>query len=93
MAQDSTERVDIVSDERAVWINDAAGCCLGRFSRFGIEVHKDAAGPVEGRPCLDCVPGLPNAAGWERFKAAMREHHNVDVPERHRPTFLDTSNP
>ncbi len=90
MSRDEGDAVaEVVSDGRTVWINSAEGCCLGRFSRFGIDVHKDAVGQVEGDPCLDCAPGLPDASGWERFRRGMLEHHGVAVEDRHRPAFLN----
>jgi hypothetical protein len=35
---------EIIGDGRTVWINAEDGICIGRFGRFGINVHHDANG-------------------------------------------------
>ncbi len=80
--------IEIVSDGRTVWVNGPDGCCLGRFSRFGIDVHKDAAGQQQGSQCLDCTHTTPTDMDWARFVLNMMLHHDVVVGDEHRPYFL-----
>ncbi len=79
------------SDGRTVWVNASDGCCIGRFSSFGIDVHKDAWGQMSsGDQCCDCKPGKTNSKDWEHFKASMLEHHGVVVTDEHMPIHLNT---
>lgn len=80
---------DVTSDGRTVWVNGADGCCLGRFSRAGIDVHKDYEGQMaSGSQCLECKKGPTDLADWKRFRIAMRSHYGVSVAARHLPRFL-----
>lgn len=80
---------EIDSDGRTVWVNSAMGVCVGRFSRFGIDIHRDFTAQVAGEPeCLDCTHEKPTLAEWERFKSGMMEHYGVVVGDEHRPEFL-----
>lgn len=77
---------EITSDTRTVWINDSSGCCIGRFSRNGIDVHH--AGKVQmetGQECIACKPGPVTPGDWRTFQAAMLKHHGVVVSDHHRP--------
>lgn len=79
---------EITSNGTTVWVNTAI--CIGRFGIAGIDVHKDWEGQMEdGSPCLDCIPASgDHLADWERFKASMKTHHNVEIPEKHRPKWV-----
>lgn len=79
---------EIDSDGKTVWINGSDGCCLGRFSRQGIDIHKDYAGQQEGGQCLDCKAGPLDRSDWDRFVNGMRIHYGIGVPEKHMPHFL-----
>lgn len=80
---------EVFSDGRTVWVNDCDGMSLGRFSRFGIDVHKTLDEQMNGGgQCLDCSHGTPTIAEWERFCQNMKEHHGIEVEEHHRPDFL-----
>jgi hypothetical protein len=81
----------VVSDGRTVWINSSdTGHCLGRFSRWGIDVHQeiDPQGKREERDCIDCTHAKPTMAEWRRFVEGMKEHHSVMVDEHYRPEWL-----
>ncbi len=79
--------VQISSDGRTVWVNDATGCCIGRLGPAGIDVHR--TGPeqmtVGASQCLDCAHDVPKEKMWDYFVNSMFLNHNVYVPERHRP--------
>ena len=73
---------EVVSDGRAVWVNTSV--CLGRFSRFGVDVHQTAEKQLEGeQQCLDCS----TTPDWDRFKASMLTHHGIVVDDKHCPDF------
>jgi hypothetical protein len=73
------------SDGVTVWVDTVAGFTVGRFSRFGIDVHTaDASG------CIDCTHTKPGPREWVRFQNGMAAHHGIDVGEEHRPHWLDT---
>lgn len=79
---------EIMSDGKTVWVNGADGCCLGRFSWAGIDVHKDAEGQQESGQCLDCKAGPTTYEDWLRFKDGMLQHYNVKIAKKHIPQFL-----
>jgi len=74
---------EIQTDGKTVWVN--TGICLGRFSRFGIDVHKAAKEQMKGgSQCLDCY----NEPDWERFKASMLRFHGVSIGDEYRPEWV-----
>ena len=70
---------------QTVWVNGQDGMCLGRFSNFGIDVHKDTAGHTS---CLDCKAGPVTPADWKRFQESMLRYHQIHVPDSYMPQFL-----
>lgn len=76
----SAELTQITTDGKTVWVNGPNGC-LGRFSRHGVDVHRDPADPQSGPHCLDCSP----EPDWNRFKESMKLYHGVIVPDHYRP--------
>lgn len=78
----------IETDGRTVWVNDATGCCIGRFSKMGVDVHNTGVQQLMGgKQCLDCIHEGEPAALWERFRGSMLIHHKVNVPEEFRPKY------
>jgi len=78
----------IESNGRVVWVNDATGCCIGRFSGAGVDVHRSGPDQVRyGTQCLACFHDGTPAENWVRFKRAMIQFHDVQVPEYFRPEF------
>ena len=88
MIRDFTDH-EVMSDGRTVWVNAADGCCVGRFSEKGIDVHYNAEKQLLfGRQCLQCKRGPTDLADWYEFKHAMHLHYTITVAEKHRPKFL-----
>jgi hypothetical protein len=84
-----TPKHQILWDGRCVWVNDETGCCIGRFTRRGVDVHK--TGPEQiatGTQCLDCFHDVEPAHAWDRFVQSMLQHHGVSVPAAARPEFV-----
>lgn len=80
---------EIIADGRTVWVNGPDGMCFGRFSRFGIDVHKSFAAQASGLgQCLDCTHSIPGPLEWERFRDGMKSHHGVTVPSACKPRWL-----
>ena len=79
-----TDEYQILSDGKTVWVNKPV--LVGRFSRFGLDVHKPEI--CDGGHCIHCTTGLPTPADWETFVAAMVEHFDVVVPDKHKPKWL-----
>ena len=80
--------IQTLSDGKTVWINDDEGTCLGRFSKFGIDVHKSARHQAGGSHCLECKLGPTTAADWELFTKAMDRYHKVTVKNDVMPGFI-----
>lgn len=84
---------NISSNGTTVWVHDAGGVCIGRFSRFGAEVHGTVQEQVAGKTYRDCVHGLPPRESWERFVRSMKLHHAVVIGEHYRPNFVSPCTP
>lgn len=80
----------IDTDGRTVWVHSAKdGSCIGRFSRFGVDVHNTADAMIAGAPqCLECSHDLPPRESWRAFKRAMLLHHEAVVSDRYMPGFV-----
>lgn len=79
--------VQIDSDGRTVWVNDADGCCIGRFGLMGIDIHHPMTEQLDaGSQCLLCTHGPTTATDWDAFVSGMRDLHGVEVADAHRPT-------
>lgn len=77
------------SDGNTVWVNADDGCCLARFSRFGIDIHKDFAGQTSGEgQCLECKAGPATMQDWFQFCDGMIRHYGIKIAKRHMPRFL-----
>jgi len=82
-------RYGIDSDGRTVWVNAHDGSCIGRFSKFGVDVHRTAEDQLKGMPqCLDCGKEETPRASWDRFVHSMMVHHGVVVGAEHMPDFV-----
>lgn len=79
---------EVTSDGKTVWVNHITGMCLGRFSRFGIDIHKDFAGQMAVGQCLDCKMGPTTEDDWNHFIAGMKNHYGVVIAKKHRPKFI-----
>lgn len=79
----------IISDGKTVWVNDHNGHCTGRFSKFGIDVHKsfELAG-MGSSECLHCTHEKPDFSGWMDFVKAMEKHHGVLISDQYKPEFI-----
>lgn len=76
-------------DGATVWVNAPDGSCVGRFSKFGIDVHRTVAEQIEtGEQCIECTHGCPTASEWDRFTELMELHYKVQVPAAAKPKFL-----
>ena len=79
-------------DGATVWVNAPDGSCVGRFSRFGIDVHRTVAEQTAtGEQCIECTHECPTPSEWDRFIELMRTHYTVQVPAVAKPKFLETA--
>jgi hypothetical protein len=78
---------EIRTDGRTIWI-DTEGGTIGRFGRFGIDIHRTVDEQIDGAgACLFCTHAKPTQTDWETFKAKMREQ-NVPVTDDIKPEWL-----
>ena len=83
------------ADGKTVWVHAADGSCVGRFDkRFGLDVHTTASEQInEGKPqCLLCTHEAAGPDDWQRFRAAVKAHHAIEVPNE-TVTFEAECNP
>lgn len=84
-------RIAIESDGRTVWVH-RGGETIGRFGRFGIDVHSTLQEQMEGASqCKCCTHGPTSSTHWELFKAAMLQYHEVIVGNEYMPIRLQGS--
>jgi len=78
----------VLWDSQRVWVNADDGSSVGRFSHYGVDVHRTVTEQLEGKgQCLDCYRD-GGMAGWKRFCELMLEHFGVTIPEEAMPTYL-----
>lgn len=83
---------EVTYDGKTVWINGDDSCCIGRFSKNGIDIHHGMTTQMRlGVSCLDCKSGPMTIADWHAFRASMLEYYGVVIEEKCMPTFLRTS--
>ena len=65
-----------------VWIHSGDdGSTVGRFSRFGIDLHNTVSDQLKGLPqCRFCTHQTPTLADWELFRERAMEFWGVHVP-------------
>lgn len=81
---------ELLSDGKTVWLNADDGTSVGRFSKWGVDVHHDAEAQLRlGTQCLACVHDLPPAEGWEVFVDKISKHYGVTISEAARPEFAE----
>lgn len=77
----------ITTDGTTVWVNKA--WLVGRFGRYGIDIHRNITDQESEGQCLFCThvhpPAETNANDWETFVTNMKKLHGIVVPERFRP--------
>lgn len=75
--------IEVSGDGSTLWVNALDGSCTGRFSkRFGMDVHHTGTAMMAGQgECLVCTHEPAGPAEWDIFRAAMKRHHDTDVPE------------
>ncbi len=90
MKESKSNGHQITWDGRTVWVNSGKdGSSIGRFSHVGADIHHPVKEQIRtGKQCLACFDD-GSTAGWEKFRALMREHYGVQVPDRAIPDDLD----
>jgi hypothetical protein len=64
-----------------VWIHASDGSTVGRFSRFGIDLHNTVTDQLAGMPeCRLCTHERPSVADWDMFREKALEWWDVNVP-------------
>ena len=65
-----------------VWIHCSDGSTVGRFGRFGVDLHNSVTEQMAGAPeCRLCTHGQVSAEDWTLFKEKALEWWGVVVPD------------
>ena len=65
----------------ALWVHASDGSTVGRFGRFGIDLHNTLTDQMAGMSeCKLCTHGRPTSADWVLFRLKCLEIYGVDVP-------------
>jgi hypothetical protein len=88
--EDPDEADRFTTDGSTVWIDGGDGSCIGRFSRFGVDVHTSSTHQLAGgSECLFCTHP-PTRPSWRDFVMAMFDHHGVLVPDSLCPEWANS---
>jgi hypothetical protein len=89
MLETESNRHQVLSDGRTVWVNGPDGCSVGRFSAHGgIDVHRPAEEQRTLGACLFCKPGPSGPEDYKQFVRVIEDLFGVAIDARHRPTTL-----
>ena len=80
-------KYEILIGTCAIWVNADTGECIGRFGRFGIDIHRRVEDQHLGQ-CLYCTHARVTAYDWVQFKVGMRMFHGVDLSRVDMPRFV-----
>ena len=83
---EQTETYEICSDGNTVWVN--APTLVGRFGKFGIDIHRASTDQSVKGECLLCTHHTPLTGDWKLFQDKMKEFYNIVIHEKHRPKWL-----
>lgn len=75
--------MNIHTDGITVWVNGPEGL-LGRFGRYGIDIHRPLEEQTTGGECLFCTHSRVTPRDWDLFCQKMLEHFDIDV-SAHKP--------
>lgn len=75
---------DITSDGRSVWVNTGS-CCIARFGRGGIDIHRSMDDQASSGECLFCTHGPTTREHWDLFVEKMKELYAIAVGSEHMP--------
>lgn len=65
----------------AIWVHASDGSTVGRFGRFGIDLHNTLTDQMAGMSeCKLCTHGQPTPADWILFRQKCYEFYGVEVP-------------
>lgn len=73
----------ILSDGRTVWVNRES--LLGRFGKFGIDIHRPLTEQMTEGECLFCTHKATTKEDWDLFVSKMRELFDIKIPRRYMP--------
>jgi len=72
------------SDGITVWVNGEGGL-LGRFGKYGIDIHRPVGEQSAYGECLFCTHAETTYMDWRTFCKKMRTIFGVRVAVRHMP--------
>jgi hypothetical protein len=73
--------IEIAPDRSCVWIHASDGSTVGRFGRFGVDLHTTMTEQLAGASqCRLCTHGAVTVEDWALFRERAREWWGVDVP-------------
>lgn len=74
-------KIQLSEGRDAVWVHASDGSTVGRFGRFGIDLHNTLTDQMAGMPeCKLCTHGRPTSDDWNLFRQKCQEFYGVDVP-------------
>lgn len=79
--------------ESTVWVTAPDGGTLGRFSRWGMDIHKPTRDQLaKGVACDHCTHELPGRKEWEGFLIYFKVVYKLVIPAAAEPSWLPATN-
>lgn len=79
-SEDLQYDIQIADGGACIWIHASDGSTVGRFSRFGIDLHNTVTEQMAGAPqCRLCTHGRPSEDDWALFRQKASEWWGVHI--------------
>jgi uncharacterized protein (DUF736 family) len=74
--------LEISEQKDKVWIHASDGSTVGRFGKFGVDLHNTVSEQMNGAPeCRLCTHGKVTENDWNLFREKAKEFWGVSVPQ------------
>ena len=74
-------QVETSIQRNVVWVHASDGSTVGRFGRFGIDLHNTITEQLNCMPqCRLCTHDSVTSGDWDTFRAKALEWWGVEIP-------------
>jgi hypothetical protein len=74
--------IQYATGKDAVWIHCSDGSTIGRFGKFGVDLHNTVSEQLLGKSqCRLCTHGRTTVADWDLFREKVKAWWDLDVLE------------
>lgn len=75
-----TYEIEVSHCKRTVWVHASDGSTVGRFGKFGVDIHNTVTEQLNGAPeCRLCTHGQVTIVEWNLFIDKSKEYWGVTI--------------